>query len=661
VNYFVTGATGFIGRSLVARLLEREDAHVHVLVRPSSAHRFAALQARLPEHAERLHAVWGDIADPELVEAADRDRLAGTIDHVFHLAAAYDLDMDDTTGDRVNVEGTRNVVRFANSLGGRVRFQHASSVAVAGAAFDGLFTERMFDENQKLDHPYFRTKFEAERIVRDECRVPFRVYRPGFVVGDSETGEMDKVDGPYYFFPLVREIRDRVPKWLPLLLAHGGRVPIAPVDYVAKAMDHLAHRPGLDGGCFHLLQSDSPTVGELAQTLLQAADGPDVARKFNLPIPSPIRSLIGVAARRLPRSLERAISKIVRIPLVLLGEADTRVVFDDAATRKELDGSGIECPDFRKYAEALWRYWELHLDPVRIPARLASAVGGKVVMITGASSGIGFETARKVAAAGARTVLVARTKETLEECAVLIREAGGEAHVYPCDLSDLDQIDATAERVLRDLGHVDVLVNNAGRSIRRAVSEQTDRFHDFERTMQLNYFGAVRLVLRLLPSMRERHSGHIVNVSSIGAQANAPRFAAYVASKAALDAFGRCLSSEVRSDGIDVTTVYMPLVRTPMIRPTTMYRYFPAWTPEHGADAIVKSMISRPKSVTTPLGRAAAVSYAVWPRMNDLVLNRGFRLFPTSSAARGSDGSTERDKPTFEQVVFATLFRGEHW
>ena len=661
MNYFVTGATGFIGRFLVARLLEREDAHLFVLVRPTSAEKFAALQDRFPEQADRLESVWGDVAMPDVVEPSDRERLAGAVDHVFHLAAVYDLDMDDATGDLINVEGTRNVVRLANALGGRVRFQYASSVAVAGASYDGLFTERMFDEGQRLDHPYFRTKFEAEKVVREECRVPFRIYRPGFVLGDSETGEMDKVDGPYYFFPYVRQLRDRVPKWLPFVVPNGGRVPIAPVNYVAAAMDHLAHRPGLDGGCFHLLQSDSPTVGELAQTLLRAADGPDVARTFDVPIPRPVRSLAGSLTRRMPRPLERQVSRIVGVPPVLLTEADTRLVFDDAQARKELDGSGIECPDLRKYAETLWRYWELHLDPVRIPARLAKAIGGKVVMITGASSGIGFETARKVAAAGAKTVLVARTKETLDELAVLIRSNGGEAHVYPCDLSDLDAIDAMAERVLRDLGRVDVLVNNAGRSIRRAVAEQTDRFHDFERTMQLNYFGAVRLVLRLLPSMRERRSGHIVNVSSIGAQANAPRFAAYVASKAALDAFGRCLSSEVRSDGIHVTTIYMPLVRTPMIRPTTMYRYFPAWTPEHGADAIVKAMINRPKAVTTPLGRAAAISYAIWPRVNDLVLNRGFRLFPTSSAARGTTAEATQDKPTFEQVVFASIFRGEHW
>ncbi len=655
MNYFVTGATGFIGRFLIARLLEREDAHVYALVRPSSAAKFAGLEARFPE---RLHPAWGDVTDPGLIQSP----LGVDIDHIFHLAAVYDLDMDDAAGDRVNIEGTRNVVRFADELAGAPRLQYASSVAVAGAGYSGLFKETHFDEGQPLDHPYFRTKFEAEKVVREECRIPFRIYRPGFVVGDSETGEMDKVDGPYYFFSYVRQIRDRVPKWLPLFLANGGRVPIAPVDYVAKAMDHLAHRPGLDGQTFHLLQSDSPTVGELAQILLKAADGPDVARTMDLPIPSPIRSLGNTLVRRIPRPLERAISKTTGIPPVLLAEADTRVVFDDTAARKELSGSGIECPDLRKYADVLWRYWELHLDPVRIPGRLAAAVGGKVVMITGASSGIGFETARKVAAGGAKTVLVARTKEALEECAVLIRENGGEAHVYPCDLSDLDQIDATAERVLRDLGHVDVLVNNAGRSIRRAVAEQTDRFHDFERTMQLNYFGAVRLVLRLLPSMRGRKAGHIVNVSSIGAQANAPRFAAYVASKAALDAFGRCLSSEVRSDGIDVTTVYMPLVRTPMIRPTTIYRYFPAWTPEHGADAIVRSMINRPKSVTTMLGRAAAVSYALWPRMNDLVLNRGYRLFPTSTAARGSaDAPAQPEKPTFEQVVFATLFRGEHW
>ncbi|MGH2727265.1 MAG: SDR family oxidoreductase, partial [Actinomycetota bacterium] len=297
MNYFVTGATGFIGRFLIERLLEREDAHVYALVRPASAAKFAALEAI---HPERLYPVWGDVTDPTL---ADEPSAAG-FDHLFHLAAVYDLDMDDATGDRVNVEGTRNVVRFANTHGARL--QYMSSVAVAGARYAGLFKETHFDEGQPLDHPYFRTKFEAEKVVREECRVPFRVYRPGFVVGDSETGEMDKVDGPYYFFPYIRRIRDRVPKWMPLMLANGGRVPIAPVDYVAKAMDHLAHRPGLDARCFHLLQSDSPTVGEFAQTLLRAADGPEVARKIGLPIPSPIRSLVGTVARRLPRPVERA-------------------------------------------------------------------------------------------------------------------------------------------------------------------------------------------------------------------------------------------------------------------------------------------------------------------------------------------------------------------
>jgi len=281
----------------------------------------------------------------------------------------------------------------------------------------------------------------------------------------------------------------------------------------------------------------------------------------------------------------------------------------------------------------------------------------QVVLITGASSGIGLITARKCAAAGAKVLLVARTKEKLEETQRLLQKAGGEAHVYPCDLSNMESIDAMAEQVLNDFGHVDVLVNNAGRSIRRAVMESLDRFHDFERTMQLNYFGSVRLILKLLPSMTQRKSGQIINISSIGVLANAARFSAYVASKAALDAFSRCLSAEVVHRNINITAIYMPLVRTPMIAPTKMYDYVPAWSPAKAGDTVIKAILERPKSVATPLGTAASVSYALWPKINDFILNKGFQLFPSSAAAKGA----KAEKPTLEQVVFANVLRGEHW
>ncbi len=660
MNYFVTGATGFIGKFLVGALLARPDAAVYALVRPGSRHKLELLRDRCGTAGARLHAVEGDITTPGLMTAEQRPLLAGRIDHVFHLAAAYDMDMDDASGRRVNTEGTRHVVAFVNALGGGVCLHHVSSVAVAGGDFVGRYTESMFDVGQQLTHPYFLSKFESERVVRDTAQVPFRIYRPGVVVGSSKTGEMDKVDGPYYFFKIVQRISQTAPKWLPLLGVDGGRVPVAPVDYVARAMDHIAHQPGLDGKCFCLIQPHCPTVGELLQTIMAAAHGPSFAASIAVPpVPLPLRMVGGRLVEALPAIVKRRISAAIGMPVSVLGYLVNRAVFDDREARKALKGSGIECPDIRDYCDLLWRYWELYLDlDTRLPRGAAQRLAGKVAVVTGASSGIGFAVAKKLAAAGARVVLIARNRDKLEQTRTIIALAGGEAHVYPCDLSDLAAIDACAAQILGDFGHVDILVNNAGRSIRRGVIESLDRFHDFERTMQLNYFGAVRMIVAFLPSMVARKSGQIINISSIGVLANAARFSAYVASKAALDAFSRCLSAEVTHCNIDVTAIYMPLVRTPMIAPTTIYDYAPAWSPEKAADTVMKALLSRPKSVATPLGTVAAVSYALWPKLNDYVLNKGFRLFPSSTAAQGQH---DEARPTLEQLVFANLFKGEYF
>ena len=235
------------------------------------------------------------------------------------------------------------------------------------------------------------------------------------------------------------------------------------------------------------------------------------------------------------------------------------------------------------YADKIWDYWERNLDPDLFKDRsLRAAVNGRTVVITGASSGIGKSAALKIAAAGGIPLLVARGLEKLEETKAEIEAAGGTAYVYTADLSDMESIDDLCERMLADHPSIDVLVNNAGRSIRRSISLSLDRFHDFERTMQLNYFGAIRLVMGLLPHMKERRFGHIVNVSSIGVQTNPPRFSAYVASKSALDAWTRVVSSELVGDNITFTTIHMPLVRTPMIAPTKMYDSIPTLSPERG-------------------------------------------------------------------------------
>lgn len=283
-------------------------------------------------------------------------------------------------------------------------------------------------------------------------------------------------------------------------------------------------------------------------------------------------------------------------------------------------------------------------------------VNGKTVLITGASSGIGLTVAHSLAKAGAHVLLLARSKDTLEEVKAEIEAQGGKASVFPCDLNDMESIDKVSQQILKEIPQIDILINNAGRSIRRAVHESVDRFHDFERTMQLNYFGAVRLVLNLLPHMIARKDGQIINISSIGVLANATRFSAYVASKAALDAFSRCLSAEVHSHKIAITSIYMPLVRTPMIAPTKIYNYVPTLSPEEAADLIAYAIVKRPKKVATNLGRLASITYAIAPDINNILMSIGFNLFPSSTASVG-----KQEKLNLIQRAYARLFPGEHW
>ena len=286
---------------------------------------------------------------------------------------------------------------------------------------------------------------------------------------------------------------------------------------------------------------------------------------------------------------------------------------------------------------------------------IENSVEDKVVLITGASSGIGKEVALKVGSAGGIPLLVARSRDKLEEIKDQIEADGGRAAVHPADLTDIDDIDRLADEVLEQHVAVDILINNAGKSIRRSIDRAYERFHDYQRTMQLNYFAPVKLILKLLPVMRERESGHIINVSTIGLQMNTPRFSAYVASKAALDAFSKSIGPEIIGDGVHITTVYMPLVRTPMIAPTKMYDRFPTLSPEQAAGMITEAIRKRPKRMATTLGNLGQLTYAIVPGAQDLIANQAYNLFPES------DGAKQEDRPTAEQRAFAQATRGVHW
>ena len=667
--YFVTGATGFIGRFLIAELLKREGT-IYVLCRASSLDKLDDLRSRLGTDDSRVVAVVGDLSKERLgVEHDDLERLDGAIEHFFHLAAIYDLTADADSQRVANVEGTRHAVHLAEAVHAR-HFHLASSIAAAGL-YQGVFTEDMFDEATDIDNnPYYQTKHESEAVVRNECSVPWRVYRPAIVVGHSQTGEIDKIDGPYYFFRTIQRLRGLAPSWLRGIGIEGGPINLVPVDFVAKAMDYLAHQPGLDGQAFHLTDPEPLTVGGMANVFAKAAHAPQFAVNVDTRFLDAIPGSIRAGLSRLPIAKQAAdlVLAELGIPREVLHYVNYPTRFDSTKTQQALAGSGIAVPPLGSYAQTLWEYWERNYSPDRRKDRsLARAIKGKTVLITGASSGIGRATALRVGAAGGRVILVARTVEKLDQTRQEIADLGGLAFVHRCDLSDMADIERLAKEVLDEHGRVDVLVNNAGRSIRRSIALSYDRFHDFERTMQLNYFGAVRLILSLLPVMRQpspdgRKGGHIINVSSIGVQTNTPRFSAYVASKAALDAFSRCIASEVIDDGVYLTTIHMPLVRTPMIAPTTMYDRFPTITPAEAADMICKAMIRKPKKVGTALGNIGEFAYQVAPRGVDVVLNAGYKMFPDSKAARGGERIGDKvEEPSTESVAFAHILRGVHW
>ncbi|MDE2394578.1 MAG: SDR family oxidoreductase [Burkholderiales bacterium] len=667
MHYFVTGATGFIGRRLVKALLARRGSVVHFLVRPGSAAKLAALYEYWGVSKTRAIAVNGDLTAKQLgVASAELKALAGRIDAVYHLAAVYDLEADAESQIRVNVEGTRNLVEFAQAIAAR-HLHHVSSIAAAGL-YEGVFREDMFDEAEGLEHPYFMTKHESERIVRRECRLPWTVYRPAAVVGDSKTGEMDKIDGPYYFFKLIQRMRQILPPWMPAIGLEGGRINLVPVDFVAAALDRISHQPRAGGECFHLVDPTGYRVGDILDIFARAAHAPKMNLFVNAAlfgfVPKSVKK--GLMALAPVRRIRAAVMKDLGLPEDVLMLVNYPTRFDRRATDAALEGTGVECPNLHDYAWRLWDYWERHLDPALFVDRtLAGAVGGKVVLVTGGSSGIGLAAACRFAEAGAITIICGRGEDKLAAALAEIRErAGPSARVfsYGVDIADEAGCAAFVKTLQAEHGGVDFLVNNAGRSIRRAIESSYDRFHDFERTMALNYFGSLRVTMGLLPGMVAKKKGHVVNVSSISVLVNAPRFSAYVASKAALDAWTACAASEFADQGVTFTTVNMPLVRTPMTAPTRIYDSMPLLDPGEAAEMIVRACIEKPVRVATKLGNFGELLHAVAPRVTQIVMNTSFRMFPDSAAAKGDRGD-KAAKVTLspEALAMAQMMRGIHF
>jgi len=639
IVYVLTGASGFIGTWLVGELLDRNpNSVIFSLTRPSSKGKLLAKIADKfgEDAASRVFPVEADISQPRmgLDKAVYQAFMKGKtgVDHFFHVAASYDLSASDEDNAKANVDGTTYAVNFANDLQNAfaTRFHYVSSIAVAGN-YSGIFFEDQLQEGQSFDNAYSRTKYEAEVIVRNKAKGSLRIYRPGIVVGDSQTGVAEKVDGIYYWMEPIQYMRRILPGSAVIPCVEGNSINIVPVDFVVQAMDAIAHNddPSLDGKAFALVDSNPGTLIETLNTLAKAAHAPS----FSSRIPSFIEAVIPGRFWQSVKSISLLANSpawlarsVWQIPETAVAYIENDTDYDDTETRAALEGTGIRCPPFKAYCWKLWDFFERQMRLDR-PQALRQAVRGKVVVVTGASDGIGKVLSVRLGRAGAHVVLVARSKDKLQDTKKEIESAGGTADMFAADLSREDSTYAMIDAVNKKYGACDVLVNNAGRSIRRSIEYHTrDRFHDFQRLMELNFYGSMRTTLGFLPGMRKKRYGHILNVSTIAELTLVPRFAAYVASKSALTSSSSILAHEVAPDNVSVSNVFMPLVATKMLAGNDYV--VDLLTPEQACQLIEKAIVTKQRRVETSLGWWLRLGHLVAPTLTSSILTVYYRLEP---------------------------------
>lgn len=637
----VTGATGFLGEHLVEGLLDAGH-NLTLLVRNPKSGKIQEWMRKWNEqqHAPRVSAVRFDLGEANL--GLDADFSCHDFEHVYHLAAIYDLSANPVKVFDTNVQGTGRFLEKLQNSGFQGTFHFVSSIAVAGD-YKGVFDESMFDEGQQHPHVYHQSKFQSEALVRDfRDNALFRImiYRPAAIIGHSKTGYIDKIDGPYYLFTLISQIKRWVPGVVSLpVIQTAITLDMVPVDYVVQSLIYLSQKSLNHGDndtfCFHLTDPDSPSLSDLFLLLLNCADGPGAG--VRIPIDG-LSNYLGFKQLKLAlqlkavRMLKKELFELLRLPEGVFDALMPGVVFQADKTRSILRQAGIEVPPVDAYIEILWQYYSKHLDPYKHRSVYAKkALKGKRVLITGASSGIGLESAKVAYEYGADLILVARHADKLESAKHMIKaefNAPGQIITYPCDLSDLDECDKLVEYMKQNFGTIDILFSNAGRSIRRSVAKSEGRFHDLQRTMQLNYFGAARLILGLLPLMQAQGGGHVIHSSSMGTLSATPRFGPYMASKIALDTLMDSMAAELANHNIQFSSIKFPLVKTPMVAPTAAFKKARLTSPQEAAMMFLDTVIEKTRHKMTISGSLLGFIAWISPNFMTQLYNYGFQIWP---------------------------------
>ena len=643
----VTGGTGFLGKYLVEELLKREHQ--------------VTLLIRSPQKLQLLHEhpTWGPLLSQcEILEAnllADQLSLANPallvgFDAIYHLAAVYDLAASDDTLCDTNIRGTQNLLKALDHSKFQGTLHFVSSIAVAGD-YRGTVTEQMFSLGQSHQHAYNRSKFESEKAVREwaisrqQAGQPndVRIYRPSAIVGDSRTGYCERIDGPYFCFALISKLRKAIPSWMPLIAPRlRMRMDMVPVDYVAKAMSVLSEIPkeqlAMEIPCFHLTDPEALSLTRLINRVLKSADGPTIRATFPLGGSGGRSFHSNLTGARSLKGVEIAYQSLLDwlgVPPKVFDAMMPGARFDASQTLAVLHSKGVFLPPLNSYIDVIWDYYNRHLDPTKHPLQQqASAFEGKYIVITGASSGIGLASARRSLELGAHVALVARNpdrlKEAFEQLQPLAESQNRSLWQFPCDIANLSDCDALVQEIQSAMPRVDILFNNAGKSIRRSLNQSWDRFHDLERTMQLNYYGSARLMIGLLPGMINQGGGHIVYSSTMGTMAPTPRFGPYLASKSAMDALMDSLAAEFADKQISMTSVKFPLVKTDMISPTKEYEDAPAASPEFAAKLFVQAVTDRPRKKLTGTGKIMG-ALSLWaPAFMTQLYSYAYRIWPDS-------------------------------